>query len=77
MVKLYKQFFIEVKKPTMSYVPRNSKIDREVGRLSNQVSRDNEDGIYKRMVYHRNKYKEFKAKILAKYKSRVKTQARK
>ncbi len=70
-------FFQEVKKPTMSFVDRNAKIKREVGRLSHQVSKDKDDSLYQRMEFHRKKYLEFKKKISAKYSSRVKSQARK
>jgi len=76
-MKLYKEFFLEVKRPTMSYVDRNDKIDRETGRLSVQVSKDKEDALHKRMVFHRDKYKQYKKQILDKYSSRVKAQARK
>jgi hypothetical protein len=76
-MKLFKQFFQEVKKPTMSYVDRNAKIDREVGRLSVQVSRDKEDALHKKMKFHMNKYKIYKQQIMDKYKSKVKSQARK
>jgi len=76
-MKLFKQFFQEVKKPTTSYVTRNKKIDREVGRLSVQVSRDKEDSLHKRMKFHRDKYKYYKQQILNKYSSKVKAQARK
>jgi hypothetical protein len=76
-MKLFKQYFQEVKKPTMSYVTRNKKIDREVGRLSVQVSRDKEDALHRKMKFHRDKYKRFKQQILDKYSAKVKSQARK
>jgi hypothetical protein len=76
-MKLYEQFFQEVKRPTTSYVDREAKIKRDTGRLADQVAEDKEDSLHKRMEFHRQKYKEFKAKIMAKYSSRVKNQARK
>jgi hypothetical protein len=76
-MKLFKQFFLEVKKPTMTYIDRNDKIDREVGRLSVQVSRDKEDALHKKMKFHRDKYRLYKQQILDKYSSKVKSQARK
>jgi hypothetical protein len=76
-MKLFKLYFQEVKKPTMSYVPRSSKIDREVGRLSVQVSKDKEDALHRMMVFHRDKYKNYKKQIMDKYRSKVKSQARK
>lgn len=77
MTKLYEQFFDEVKKPSMTYVDRNDKIDREVGRLSVQVSKDKEDSLHKMMKFHRDKYKLYKQKIMDKYRMKVKSQARK
>jgi len=77
MEKLYNQFFNEVKKPSMTYVDRNDKINREVGRLAFQVSKDKEDALHKKMKFHRDKYKLYKKLILDKYKSKVKSQARK
>jgi hypothetical protein len=77
MTKLYEQFFNEVKKPSITYVDKNDKIDREVGRLSVQVSRDKEDALHKRMKFHRDKYKYYKKQIMDKYSSKVKSQARK
>jgi len=76
-MKLYKLFFQEVKRPTMSYIDRKSKIDREVGRLTHQVSKDKQDSLYKRMEFYRKKYMDYKQQILKKYQSRVKAQARK
>jgi hypothetical protein len=76
-MKLYEIFFDEVKRPTTSYINKNAKIDREIGRLSNQVAKDKEDSLQKRMEFHRNKYEYFKKQILLKYSSRVKNQARK
>ena len=76
-MKLFKQFFQEVKKPTMNYDKRDNKIEREVGRLAFQVSKDKEDALHKKMKFHRDKYKLYKQQILAKYSSKVKSQARK
>jgi len=76
-MKLYKLFFQEVKKPTLSYIDRYDKIDRETGRLSIQVSKDKDDSLHKMMKFHRDKYKHYKNLILKKYQSRVKFQARK
>lgn len=76
-MKLYEMFFREVKRPTTSYVNRDAKIGREVGRLSVQVSKDKKDSIYKKMEFYRKKYEDLKSQILSKYSSRVKTQARK
>ncbi len=77
MTKLFKQYFLEVKRPTVSRIDRVSKIDREVGRLAVQVSKDKEDSLEKRMEFHRKKYKYYKQQIMNKYSSRVKSQARK
>jgi hypothetical protein len=76
-MKLYEMFFSEVKRPTTSYVDRVAKVDRETGRLAVQVSKDKEDSLYSKMNFYRTKYKELKNKIMNKYSSRVKTQARK
>jgi len=76
-MKLFEQFFDEVKRPTTSIIGKDDKIDREVGRLSVQVSKDNEDALHKKMKFHRDKYQYFKKQILTKYKAKVKSQARK
>ena len=76
-MKLYEQFFDEVKRPTTSIIDKNNKIDREVGRLSVQVSKDKEDALHQKMKLHRDKYNYYKKQILAKYSSKVKSQARK
>lgn len=76
-MRLFKLFFQEVKRPTMSYIDRTDKINREVGRLSFQVSKDREDALHKKMEFHRDKYKLYKQQILDKYRSKVKAQARK
>ena len=76
-MKLYKLFFLEVKRPTTSYIGRNDKVDREVGRLTYQVAKDKQDAIFKKMEFHRDKYELYKQQLLNKYGSRVKSQARK
>ena len=75
-MKLYKIFFQEVKRPTVSYIDRQDKINRETGRLVNQVSKDKQDALHKRMEFHRQKYLHYKQQLLDKYSSRVKAQAR-
>jgi len=76
-MKLFKHFFQEVKKPTMSYINRDNKIDRETGRLSFQVSKDKDDSLYRLMTLHRKKYEDYKQKLMDKYRSKVRSQARK
>lgn len=76
-MKLYEIFFNEVKRPTTSYINKDAKINRDVGRLSIQVAKDKEDALQKRMAFHRRKYEDYKKQILSKYSSRVKNQARK
>lgn len=76
-MKMHEMFFNEVKRPTTSYVNRAAKVDREVGRLAVQVSRDKEDALHKKMEFYRKKYQDLKKQILTKYSSRVKNQARK
>ncbi len=76
-MKLFKQFFQEVKRPTTSYIDKGDKIDREVGRLSVQVSKDKEDAIHRKMKFHRDKYILYKKQIMDKYSTKVKSQARK
>lgn len=76
-MKLYEMFFQEVKRPTTSYVDKNAKINRDIGRLSVQVADDKQDSIHKKMMFHKQKYEEYKKQILTKYSSRVKNQARK
>lgn len=76
-MKLYEMFFQEVKRPTTSYVDRNAKINRDIGRLSFQVSKDKEDSLHKKMEFYRKKYEDLKRQIITKYSSRVKNQARK
>lgn len=76
-MKLYKQFFQEVKRASTSYVDRQDKINRDVGRLSTSVAKDVEDSLHKKMKFHRDKYEYYKQQIMNKYASRVKNQARK
>ncbi len=76
-MKMFKLYFQEVKRPTTSIIDRTDKIDRETGRLAVQVSKDNDDSLYKMMNLHRKKYEMYKKKLMDKYRSKVKSQARK
>ena len=75
-MKLYELYLKEIKRPSQSRISRQGKINRAVGHLATNVAKDKEDPAYKRMMFHLTKYKELKQRVLSKYGSRVKAQAR-
>ncbi len=69
-------FFKEAKTSSQTRITRQAKIARAVGSLSTSLARKQNDPLIKRMQYHLDLYKRFKNKIMTKYASRVKAQAR-
>ena len=75
-MKLYELYLKEIKKPSQAKITRQGKINRAVGHLATNTAKDQKDPVYQKMRFHLAKYKEYKNRILSKYSSRVKTQAR-
>ena len=76
-MKLYELVLSEIKRTTTSKITRQSKIDRAVGSLSDDEAERKNDPNRDRMLFHLNKYKMYKDRVMKKYSSRVKSQARK
>ena len=77
MMKLYQTYLNEVKRPTVSRISRQSKIKRDIGNLATNVAKDRNDSSYDRMKFHLDLYKKYKKRVMDKYSSRVRSQARK
>ncbi len=67
----------EAKTTSQTRITRQAKVARAIGSLSTSLAKKQNDPLMKRMQYHLDLYKKFKNKIMVKYASRVKTQARK
>ena len=66
----------EAKKTTRTTISRQTKIKRATGQLASVAARKRNDPAYKRMVYHRNLYYQYRDQVHRKYSPRVRSKAR-
>lgn len=67
----------EIKKRSVTSISRQTKIKRATGVMATTVARKKNDPLYKRMMFHKNKWKEYKEQLMKKYSARVRSLARK
>ena len=75
--KFYHELLDEAKRTSVSKISRQAKIKRATGQLAHGVAKKRNDPMYKKMIYHRDKYRELRAKITKKYSSRDRSKTRK
>ncbi len=66
----------EIKTTSSSDITRQSKIKRSAGQMASAQARKHNDPLYKRMIYFKEKYYQFKEKVHKKYGPRVRSKAR-
>jgi len=66
----------EIKTTSSSDITRQSKIKRSAGQMASAQARKHNDPLYKRMIYFKEKYYQFKEKVHQKYGPRVRSKAR-
>lgn len=69
-------FLNEAKTTSQRRVTRGEKISRAIGSLAVQRAKKQNDSLYQLYKKHKDKYKDYKAKIIKKYGARVRSQAR-
>lgn len=72
----YLEFLYEGKRTSISKVTRKAKIARATGSLASSEARKKKDPLYKKMIFHKNKWKHYKAQVMKKYAPRVRSRAR-
>ena len=70
------EYLHEAKRTSISKVTRQAKIKRATGSLASAEARKKNDPLYKKMVFHKKKWKYYKAQVMKKYAPRVRTKAR-
>lgn len=75
--ELYDEILNEAKRTSITKITRQSKINRAIGTLAAHEAKQQDDPLYRKMIYHKEKWKYFKEKLMKKYSNRVKTRARK
>ena len=76
MLEDYLDYLYEAKRTSVVKVTRKAKIKRATGQLAHGAAKKQNDPMYKRMVFYRDKYRELRAKITKKYSARVRAKAR-
>lgn len=66
----------EIKKRSVSAISRQTKIKRATGVMATSVARKKNDPLYKRMMFHKKKWQEYKNQLMKKYSARVRSKAR-
>ena len=73
---MYFEILDEAKRTSVGKFTRQAKIKRATGALAHGVAKKRNDPMYKKMVFHRDKYRALRDKITKKYSSRVRSRAR-
>lgn len=76
LLEEYLEFLQDAKRTSMARTTRQTKIKRATGQLATSAARKKNDPLYKRMIYHRDLWRKYKAQIQKKYAPRVRTKAR-
>ena len=76
LIELYNEILDEAKRTTVIKNTRQAKINRAVGALATSRARQKDDPIYKKMIYHKEKWKMYKDRLVRKYGNQVRSQAR-
>jgi hypothetical protein len=72
----YLNFLNEDKKSSSTMrVSRQSKLNREIGKLSVRKAKQKDDPLYRKMMYYKELYLGLKAQLMKKYSSGVRSQA--
>lgn len=77
MQELYEEILMEAKRTSITKNTRQAKISRAVGTLATSAARQKDDPLYRKMLFHKKKWKMYKERLMKKYSNRVKSQARK
>jgi len=66
----------EVKIPSKTIVTKQTKIKKAAGQMASNQARENNDPVYKKMIYYRNLYHRYRAMLHKKYGPSVRHKAR-
>lgn len=70
------KIFESTKRRSISAISRQAKIQRATGSIATSIARSKNDPIYKKMLFHKHKWQEYKKQLMKKYSNIAKPKAR-